>query len=226
VGGDLRHGEIMVDAIDQAVDLQEQIAKGRAVASSVGEVAPYKRHGEQDFDHRSLIRPINTLREKSVQAFKGGQFTMGPTLALAVVDRLLVPGGKSALAPYYFDDTDAACCVSGVLWHAAFGRPGTPVFRHPNFPGTEGLEGHLSSYGLFVDDGRPFPGLALILLAREHAGDVAYGLYPSRPKIPVEGWGADDTQEALHAICMSYNDEGNSKAADLTDARPSAPNEP
>jgi len=78
VGGHLRHDEIMVDAIDQTVDLEEQIAKGKSVAISEGEVAPYKRPGETDtYDARSLMRVIDTLREKFQQAFKAGQFELG-----------------------------------------------------------------------------------------------------------------------------------------------------
>jgi hypothetical protein len=45
VGGDLRHDDMMVDAIDQAVDLENQIAEGRPVSTSEGEFAPYKRYG-------------------------------------------------------------------------------------------------------------------------------------------------------------------------------------
>jgi hypothetical protein len=78
VGGHLRHDEIMVDAIDQTVDLEEQIAKGKSVAINEGEVAPYKRPGETDtYDARSLMRVIDTLREKFQQAFKAGQFERG-----------------------------------------------------------------------------------------------------------------------------------------------------
>ena len=68
----------MVDAIDQTVDLEEQIAKGKSVAINEGEVAPYKRPGETDtYDARSLMRVIDTLREKFQQAFKAGQFERG-----------------------------------------------------------------------------------------------------------------------------------------------------
>jgi hypothetical protein len=92
VGGQLRHDAMMVDAIDQAVDLAEQVAEGRTVAVSEGEFAPYERYGEnKTYDPRSLMRVIDTLREKFLQAFKAGQFAMGPTLALAVVDRAQRP---------------------------------------------------------------------------------------------------------------------------------------
>jgi hypothetical protein len=146
VGGALRHDEIMVDAIDQAVSRDAQIAEGAAVAVTEGETAPYKRSGENDtYDPNSLLRVIDTLRDKCWQAFKAGQFAMGPTFALAVTDRLIVPGGKCALAPYYYDPYDAGYCVSGVLWHSAFGKQDTPILRLPDFPGAASIEGDLSA---------------------------------------------------------------------------------
>ncbi len=132
VGGQIRHDEIMLDAIDQAVDLDRQLAEGRSVAVAEGEIAPYRRSSETaTYDPRSLIRVIDTLREKWVQAFKADQFRLGPTLALAVTDRLGAQARPCELVPYYINDAPSLACISGVLWHAAFGMPGTPVFRPP-----------------------------------------------------------------------------------------------
>jgi hypothetical protein len=217
VGGDLRHDDIMVDAIDPAVDLQEQIAKGATIAMAEGEVAPYKRRGEiATYDSRSLLLVINTLREKCWQTFKIGQFALGPTLALAVLDRLGFPGHHCALAPYYFDPYDGGSCVSGALWHAAFGTAGTPILRVPEFAGTPSMEGHLSFPGIYLDEGRTFPGLALIALDRSWTEkERAYGLYPARRQ-PVGASTVDDTRVAVAAICDAHNDDVNSMAFRLS----------
>ena len=223
VGGVYRHDAIMVDAIDQAVELQGKIAKGETVAIAEGEIAPYKRPGETDtYDSHSLMRVINTLREKCWQAFKPGQFTLGPTLALAVADRLSIPGRHCALAPYYFDPYDGGSCVSGVLWQAAFGRAGTPILRLPDFAGKPTVEGYLSEPGLYVDEGRSFPGLALIALSGSGEQQAAHGLYPAR-RAPIGAWEVDDTIEALAAICDAYNDDGNSQAFELSHYSPNGP---
>jgi hypothetical protein len=224
VGGALRHDEIMVDAIEQAVDLQEQIQAGRDVAVAEGEIAPYRRYREKEtYDPRSIIRVIDTLREKFFQAFKAGQFELGPTLALAVVDRLIVPGGRNALAPYYLDRLPGPCCVSGVLWQAAFGTTGAPIFRHPDFEGLPTLEGYIEAPGIFVDDGRQFPGLALIALSRQrNTDDEALGLHPILEG-KVGNWGNEDTEEALAAICRSHNDDQNTRAFELSEYAPPAP---
>jgi hypothetical protein len=151
------------------------------------------------------------LREKWTQAFKAEQFKLGPTLALAVTDRLGSGLRRSEIAPYAIEQAPGPACVSGPLWHAAFGMPGTPIFRQPDFEGAPNLEGHLDMPGLFLDAGRPFPGFALIALVRSQRQDIAYGLYPSRhPK--VGDWSTDDTEAALVAICQAFNDEANSRA--------------
>lgn len=216
VGGALRHDEVMFDAIDQAVSLDAQIAEGAAVAIAEGETAPYKRAGEKDtYDPNSLLRVIDTLRDKCWQAFKAGQFAMGPTFALAVTDRLIVPGGRCALAPYYFDPYDAGYCVSGVLWHSVFGKQGSLILRLPDFPGAASIEGDLSTPGIFVDEGRSFPGIGLITLSRSRDGDSALGLYP-KGSAAIGTWTVADTQEALAAICDAYNDDFNARAFELS----------
>ena len=118
---------------------------------------------------------IDTLREKSLGAFKEGQFKEGPTLALVVVDRLLLPGGMFDLAPYYYADFNDGGIRSGVLWHMAYGRSGTPIFRLPEFAGAKSLDGHLDRLGLFVDEMRPFWGPGLVVLHRAQCGRRAYG---------------------------------------------------
>jgi hypothetical protein len=180
VGGEFRQDEMMVDAIDSAVDLERQEAEGKRIAMTESEIAPFKRYGETDtYDSRSLMRVIDTIREKSFQAFKPAQFTKGPTLALAVHDRLGTFHSQYELAPYYPNHQNPTNCESGVLWHAAFGRLGTPIFRQPEFEGKPGLEGHLSAFGIFVDPGRRFPGLAFINVMRARDTDVALACIPT-----------------------------------------------
>ena len=210
VGGDIRQDQMMVDTIDQALDLERQLVEGKAISTTQGEFAPYKKADKTvPYDPRSLLAVIAALREKFVQAFKSAdQFEMGPTLALGVTDRLILPSGAQDLAPYYPDFDVASACASGVLWHAAFGRPGTPIFRSPDFAGHANLEGHLATLGFLVDGGRPFPGLGAIALERTGEGDRAWGLLAGHE--PQGDWQLDETVEALSALCDRFNDEANS----------------
>ena len=211
-GGDARKLDMLNDGLDAKVELEEQVKQGKTVSSAISEIAPFRRAGEtKTYDPRSLIRVVDTLREKSLQSFKVGQFAEGPTLALAIVDRLPLPGGKLALAPYYYAHTNDHSIVSGVLWHMAYGRCGTPIFRVPDFPGADSLEGHLDRFGLFVDETRPFSGPALIVLHREERERRAYGLV-NRAYLDDNDWSIDDTHDTLVRLCHHWNDEEASRS--------------
>ena len=158
---------------------------------------------------------IDTLRDKSRSAFKASQFERGPTFALAVADRLILHGWKSALVPYYYDEHQGSGhCVSGVIWQAAFGRAGTPVMRRPEFEGKPSVEGYLATDGLYVDAGRPFPGAGLVVLQRSSRRRLSYGILASNT---IGGdWSDDDSEEALHAMCHAWNDQESSRGWELS----------
>jgi len=214
VGGDLRKREMMEDALDIRIELEEQRNAGRFIASATTEIAPYRKHHETDtYDPRSLVGVIDTLREKFRNAFKEGQFNDGPTFALVVMDRLILPGGKFSLAPYYYDNYADGSISSGVLWHMAYGCPGTPIFRVPEFSGARSLEYHLDNFGLFVDDKQFFPGPGVIILnrGREPSSHTALGLINENYS-DGDGWSIDDTQCVLHALCDFWNNGGGSQS--------------
>ena len=214
VDGDLRNQEMMNDALDTQIELEEQRNAGRPIVSATTEIAPYQKYRETDtYDPRSLVRVIDTLRKKFRNAFKEGQFKDGPTFALAITDRLILPAGKFDLAPYSYDSYDDGGISSGVLWHMAYGCPGTPIFRIPEFSGKRSLEGHLDKFGLFVDDKRFFPGPGVIILnrGREPSDHTALGLTYENYS-DGDGWSIDDTQCVLYALCDFWNDGGGSQS--------------
>ena len=216
VGGDARKRDMLHDGLDSKVELEEQICAGKSVAIAESEIAPFRKAGEtKTYDPRSLIRVIDTLREKSLGAFKEGQFKEGPTLALVVVDRLLLPGGMFDLAPYYYADFNDGGIRSGVLWHMAYGRSGTPIFRLPEFAGAKSLDGHLDRLGLFVDEMRPFWGPGLVVLHRAQCGRRAYGLVNSAYAAQ-NNWSIDDTHDVLDRLCHRWNDERASGSWDIS----------
>ena len=64
VSGEFRHREMMNDALDVQIELEERRKKGGRVAFAEGTIDPYTRTlGEtQGYDPRSLKRVIDTLR--------------------------------------------------------------------------------------------------------------------------------------------------------------------
>lgn len=208
VQGQFRAGQMHEDAMQQNIELEDQLRQGRRVATAVREIAPFKpAFDDGSYDPRSLLTVINTFINKSGSAFKSTQFSQGPTFAFILSDRLVVPGGKYNVAPHYYERGGCAI-VSGILWNVCFGKQGWPIFRMPEFEGKPGLEGYMTLNGLLADKEVSFPTGAVII-GSTGSEDSLVGLYDSTWK-PHEGWSEDETTEVLGTLCEAYNDEKNS----------------
>ena len=128
------------------------------------EIAPYKGVGEsKGHDWRSLISVIRVLRNKFRQAFKSSQFTLGPTFALALLDRLVLPGGHSRACAILL----RALSVRSLHKRSTLARrlrnvSGTPISEAGESEGAPTLEGLSTEDGLFTDQSVSFPGVGLI----------------------------------------------------------------
>lgn len=220
VHGESRHHEMMDDGLNANIDLESQVLANKKIATAITEIAPYRKSGKDaDYDPRSLIRVINTLIDKSHSAFKTSQFKMGPTFAVAVCDRLLMPGRRFSLAPYYYDDFQGGAVISGVLWHMCFGQTGTPIFRHPDFEGQPSLEGYMTKSGIYNDVDKVFPGLGFIAIELKESEQEIFGLFDGEYEVNSE-WPVDDVKEILSILCTAYNDKANSHAFELSSYKP------
>ena len=216
VEGRLKNLDMLDDGLDASAELENQVHAGKRVAFAESEIAPYRAVGEMEtYDPWSVIRPIETLRAKCAGAFKPKQFAHGPTFGLAIIDRLALVHGMYDLAPHHYSDYGDGGTASGVLWHMAYGRPGTPIFRIPEFAGAPSLEGHLETLGLFVDEAVPFPGPGLIVLSPEGEGHLAFGL-ANEAHAEESGWSVEDTEHALERICDRWNDLAASRSYDIS----------
>lgn len=218
VGGIYRHKEMLHDALESEVEHERQARQGKRITMSEREIAPYRKSGaDPAYDPLSLNRVIDTLRSKWRQAFKSSQFAQGPTFALAVVDRLVLPAAQLDLAPYYFDDALDGGGSSGVLWQAAFGREGGLVLRRPDFAGKPGVEGILTAPGIFVDDTQSFDAVGIIVLDVHSGQRLALGL--ASPRSISDDWTTDDTEGVLGSFCNYWNDADHSRGFELTRVR-------
>ena len=216
VEGRRKNLDMLNDGLDASAELENQVHAGKRIAFATTEIAPFRKVGEtKTYDPWSLMRVTDTLRAKCDGAFKGKQFALGPTFGLAIIDRLALVDGRYDLAPYYHVGFNDGGIASGVLWHMAYGRPGTPIFRLPEFAGAQSLEGHLEKLGLFVDEKVPFPGPGLIVLNREGGSHQALGLV-NEAYAEDAGWSVDDTHHALESICERWNDLEASRSYDIS----------
>jgi hypothetical protein len=209
VDGVYRATEMLHEGLEQAVEIEAQVARGERIATAEGEIAPYKKAFGKPYDATSLLRVIDTLRDKARSAFKASQFVQGPTIAFALCDRLLIPAGKHSVAPYFVERGAGNTLASGVLWHACFGTAGSPIFR-PAVEGHPTLEGHLTSPGLFADIALPFPTGAIFFAETSWSEDGVFGLYQSNWDPQPGVWTSTDTEEVVHSMSSAVNDEANS----------------
>lgn len=131
--------EMLDEGMDVQIELDRQVAEGRKVAIAEGVIDPHRGYGgDPDYDCRSIRRAIENLIGKAAGNFKNTQFRRGPTFALANLLRLPLPGqGAGTMVPFYYDTAMGGACLSGALWHLAFGEIGAPIHRAPDFEGQE-----------------------------------------------------------------------------------------
>jgi hypothetical protein len=208
--------EMLDKAMEVRIEIERQQRVGKRVSIASGEIAPYRGFGtDESYDPRSIRQVIETLIEKAAQNFKSTQFQRGPTFALANLLRLPLPGqGASTLAPFFYDDFDGGACVSGVLWHMAFGRLGAPIHRWPNFAGAGTMDGELQRAGLLIDPVIGLPAAGLIALHYDKGAYRFDGLYDANWRDTASGWSNIEVEAVMSALCGDFNNDGNERAHD------------
>jgi hypothetical protein len=213
VGGDLHHAQLMKEATEAAIELDNQVRAGRRVASVASSITPFSKVGDQNHDAEDLTPAISTIRERARTLFTTRQFSHGPTFALMFLERFAVPSNRRSILPDYKvggmwtalpDDRQ-----SGVLWQAAFGLAGSTI-HNLNTP-----KRTLTGTPFLLDSGSPFPGLGLLAVSEIHSGSSVgttecWGLI--NPYAPAAGnWQAADTVAVLNALCDVWNDKDDSR---------------
>ena len=208
--------DMLDEGMQVQIEIEQQQRAGRRVAIASSEIAPYRRfRTEKGYDPRSIRQVIETLIDKAARNFKSTQFEHGPTFALANLLRLPLPGqGASALAPFFYDDLTGGACVSGVLWHMAFGQIGAPVHRWPDFEGAGTMDGELQRAGLLIDPAVNLPAAGLILLHHDKGSYRFDGLYEGQWTHEGAGWSDVEVETVIHSLCGDYNDRRNTRAHD------------
>lgn len=206
--------EMLDEGMEVQIEIERQQRAGERIAIASGEIAPHRRFGTDDrYDPRSIRQVIETLIDKAARNFKSTQFQRGPTFALANLLRLPLPGqGASALAPFFYDDLTGGACISGVLWHMAFGQIGAPVHRWPAFEGAGTMDGELMRAGLLIDPAVNLPAAGLIALHYDKGAYRFDGLYDGHWTHAAAGWSDVEVEAVIHTLCGDYNDRRNTRA--------------
>ncbi|AZO49913.1 hypothetical protein [Mesorhizobium sp. M4B.F.Ca.ET.058.02.1.1] len=194
--------EMLEDGMAVQIELERQVREGRRVAMAEGVIAPYRRYQDDTrYDPRSVRQCIETLIQKAAGNFKKAQFQRGPTFALANVLRLPLPGqGSGTLAPVYYCDRLGGACVSGALWHLAFGAVGTQIYRSPSFEGAGTDDGLLARAGLLVDPASALRAAGLIVFHHDQGLIASTGSMTPSGRT-ANGTGAISRSKTCFTLC-------------------------
>lgn len=214
-----RAPQMLDEGMEAEIVIDEQQSKGTSVAIAVSRLAPHEPYSySADYDPRSIQSVIDTLCSKAVSAFKSDQFRSGPTFALVSLPRLpLHRQGVNALAPVYYDPYMGGSCVSGVLWHLAFGRVGSPVYFWPEFEGAGSRDTDLQRNGFLVCE--QAPEAAGLLILWHDQGYRLDGLYDQRWNNKDRSWSNVETETVFNLLCDNINDRENSMAHMVSSVR-------
>jgi hypothetical protein len=208
VDGDAHHAELMREATEVEIKLDQQVRSGQGISSATSVIAPFQKLGDKKYDGGDRRFAISTLRDRARTLFKPKQFSAGPTVALMFIDRYPV-GDRRAILPDYKvggmwsalpDDRQ-----SGIVWQAAFGTPSTEIHNlfYPKLP--------LLGTPFMRDAASPFPGIGFVTMTTIHSGSPAgttecWGLLDRQGSLP-SGWLLADTAMILNAMCEVWNDD-------------------
>jgi hypothetical protein len=209
--------QMLDESMDVQIELDSQMAEGRSVATAAGVVAPHRGFGsDPNYDPRSIRGVIENLIKKAAGNFKNTQFRRGPTFALANLLRLPLPGqGAGTMAPYYYDPImGGGVCLSGALWHMAFGVVDAPIHKAPDFEGAGTVDGTLQHAGILIDPALQLNTPGLIAFHFDQGTYRFDGFYDAHWESEEWNWTNIQTEEVMHALCGDYNDRMNRRAND------------
>ncbi len=185
----VRHKKIAHEALEVAAELA-----GRARKPGVHFGKPQEISGH--IPNAGAAARIDDTIAKISNNIKLGQIQFGPTVLVVDLGRLhSIAQGPSGLLPVFFHDgPPAESCVSGELWHVAFGLAGEQILSLPEFDGKSNLAGHQTEQGIL----HQFPTLMAVTFLLPRWSDKAELLTV---------WNVGWDQSALENSCTLAEDE-------------------
>lgn len=203
--GWIRHDAIANAGLDAKAELEGRARSPGVHVGTPVAISPH-RPGATAADR------IETAIKKIKGNIKLDQVTYGPTVLVVDTSRLsLDDGDPSALVPTYFHALPRSC-VSGELWHIAFGRPEDLILARPEFEGKSNIDRRLRETGVYIDYpelmalafvSRPLQGPPRIFSLRKLTPDFANVANPLSE---------DAIGDILHQLSDAGNDDLNEGA--------------
>ena len=134
------------------IKIEEEIKK-KKIVSNISVFQPYYKEGSEGYHHSSVRLAVDTLIDKINQNFKRGQFPSKykKRILWVVLDQLLLIGSPKESSTPIYPCLYSKSCVSGELWHVAFGSVGNILFKLSEFEGKGNIDGILEKNGILID---------------------------------------------------------------------------
>lgn len=207
VAGSYGIRQSLEDSLDAQIDIENQLKKGKRVATGVSVVQPY---GEKPYQQGkgTVTAVIETLIEKTRQNIKSGQFPNDKSFL--VLNLSIIPPFRTenfVLRPAYCDDYMFKKAVSGELWMIAFAQPGAPILGIPEFEGKPCVESIMQKSGILNDpEYESIAGILFVIHPWRKNSDI-WGLYSYDKFITWEDNEPDVVKTLLAITGNNWNDD-------------------
>jgi len=128
--GTVKQRDIMEKSKKCRIDsIVEAKRNNQPFAIAYYEIEPYKKD-DKECDRYSVKIPIECLIDKINQNIKKKQYQSGDTvLCIDLSEQLTIMDKPSQSIQKYYFDKKTQKKISGILWHVAFGKIGTQLFK-------------------------------------------------------------------------------------------------
>lgn len=207
VSGSFGIRQSLEDSLDAQIDIENQLKKGKRVATGVSVVQPY---GEKPYQQGkgTVTAVIETLIEKTRQNIKSGQFPNNKSFL--VLNLSIIPPFRTenfVLRPAYCDDYMFRKAVSGELWMIAFAQPGAPILGIPEFEGKPCVESIMQKSGILNDPEYEYIAGILFMIHPWRKNTDIWGLYSYDKYITWEDNKPDVVKTILAITENNWNDD-------------------
>jgi len=190
--------DVMQQALNAQIDIEDQLRRGSRIAFGIHEVAPLQKSGATK--KTTTKDEIAAVIDKINQNIKEDQFSSGDTILFVDMTQLGTQSHPLDMAAPVFQDFRLGSNVSGLLWNVAFGRHTDRIYKPIDFEGQENIDEDLGRDG--------------ILTAFQFIKAICFRICPMGGKPQLIGMirhreESEGVVTFLHKICDHINDDMN-----------------
>lgn len=146
--GNLNYIEAQKSSLEANISIETQLKEDKKIAFGETIISPFLKRGKLP----STKELIEIYIDKINNNIKSGQYRLGDTVLLIDIKQLLLGSHWDESAVAFYQERLTESIVSGVLWHAAFGKIGDMIYKPIEFEGNPNTDASLAKNGILVDN--------------------------------------------------------------------------